>query len=116
MKKIMGSLFLLLFVTACSPRDFSIVVEYAPVDGFMQNHQVIKNVSRPIDSPEKACAVWSQYLPAYACHATEQERTWALENPLICDPKSPIPCGGSCTGIMDKKTGNIKNLTCQGLM
>jgi hypothetical protein len=112
-----------LFLSACA-KSFTISVDSVPSDGFVHATKTIENVSLPIDSAEKACKVWLQYSSVYLCKAKDGaadpelqdgKEYWVFDNPVICDPKAPYPCGGGCSALMEKKTGNIKGLSCQML-
>jgi hypothetical protein len=115
-------LFFSLFLSACA-KSFTISVDSVPSDGFVHTTKTIENVSRPINSADKVCKVWLQYSSVYACNAKDgaddpelkDGKYWVFDNPVICDPKAPFPCGGGCSALMEKKTGNIKDLACQML-
>ncbi len=76
----------------------------------------VNNITLPIDSQQEACDLWKQAhidgYNDYTCNFTGQGDYWLFNNNLICPPNLPYPCGGSCTGRINKNNGNIENLSC----
>ena len=76
----------------------------------------ISNLTLPIDSEQEAYELWTkasiEFCPNCTYNFTEQPDYWSFDNWIICPPDLPYPCGGGCTGKINKINGNIEDLMC----
>lgn len=94
----------------------------------------IEGVSLPIDFIYEGCDLWdqvldnngynggddyvgrfyddSEFINAYDCNIIDEGDNFYVTSNLDCKGDPDYPCGSSCSGKIDKRTGNITNLFC----
>jgi hypothetical protein len=73
----------------------------------------IVNITLPIDSEQKASDLLKQFdTGLYPCNFTQEGNYWLFKKGHECPPDLPYPCGGGCSGKINKINGNIEDFFC----